>query len=140
MRVPSHEFPFVGFQSHLQLTGPLQKIAVCYLVAFHIYLWTGLRGVIVGIIGLNLLYLGLLYFYPVPECGPGSLAVSCNFPGYLDEIVIDGFRWNSTAFDPDGVGAILPAITSVLFGVLAESSCGAIRGSGSCRFWAGESS
>jgi predicted acyltransferase len=119
LRVPSHEFPFVGFQGHLQLTGALQKIAVCYLVAFHIYLWTGLRGVIVGIIGLNLLYLGLLYFYPVPACGPGSLAVSCNFPGYLDEIVIDGFRWNSTAFDPDGVGAILPAITSVLFGVLA---------------------
>jgi len=119
LRFPYREFPFVAFQDHLQLTGALQKIAVCYLIAFHIYLWTGLRGVVVGIFGLNLLYLGLLYFYPVPGCGPGSLTVSCNFPGYLDEIVIDGFRWNSTAFDPDGVGAILPAITSVLFGVLA---------------------
>jgi predicted acyltransferase len=119
LRVPAREFPFVGFQDHLQLTGVLQKIAVCYLLAFHIYLWTGLRGVVVGIISLNLLYLGLLYFYPVPGCGPGSLTVSCNFPGYLDAIVIDGFRWNSTGFDPDGVGAILPAITSVLFGVLA---------------------
>jgi predicted acyltransferase len=120
LRVPSREFPFVvGPGSHLQLTGVLQKIAVCYLVAFHIYLWTGLRGVIVGIIGLNVLYLGLLYFYPVPGCGRGSLAVSCNFPGYLDETVLDGFRWDSTAIDPDGLGAILPAITSVLFGVLA---------------------
>jgi predicted acyltransferase len=118
LHVPVREFPFVGFQAHLQLTGVLQKIAVCYVVAFHIYLWTGLRGVIVGIIGLNLLYLSLLYFYPVPGCGPGSLAVSCNFPGYLDQTVLNGFRWNSTAFDPDGVGAILPAITSVLFGVL----------------------
>jgi predicted acyltransferase len=119
LRVPSHGFPFVSFQDHLQLTGALQKIAVCYLVAFFIYLWTGLRGVIAGIVCLNLLYLGLLYFYPVPGCGPGSLIVSCNFPGYLDEIVLDGFRWNSTAFDPDGVGAILPATSSVLFGVLA---------------------
>jgi predicted acyltransferase len=51
--------------------------------------------------------------------GAGSLVVSCNFPGYLDEIVLDGFRWNNPAFDPDGLGAILPAITSVLFGVLA---------------------
>jgi predicted acyltransferase len=124
LRIPSsRQFPFVSFQDHLQLTGVLQKIAVCYLVAFQIYLWTGLRGVIVGIIGLNVLYLGLLYFYPVPGCGPGSLAVSCNFPGYLDEIVLDGFRWRfrwqSTAFDPDGLGAILPATTSVLFGVLA---------------------
>src|SRR5215470_20280219 len=31
LRVPSHEFPFVGFQDHLQLTGALQRIAVCYL-------------------------------------------------------------------------------------------------------------
>jgi predicted acyltransferase len=119
LRVPSREFPFIGLQAHLQLTGTLQKIAVCYLVAFLIYLWAGLRGVVIGIIGLNLLYLGLLYFYPVPGCWRGSLAVSCNFPGYLDEIVLDGFRWNSTAFDPDGLGAILPAITSVLFGALA---------------------
>jgi predicted acyltransferase len=119
LRFPSREFPFVGLQGHLQLTGVLEKIAVCYLVAFNIYLWSGLRGVILGIIGLNLLYLGLLYFYPVPGCGPGSLAVSCNFPGYFDEMVLDGFRWNWSGYDPDGMGSILPAITSVLFGVLA---------------------
>ena len=119
LRVPVREFPFVGLQPHLQFTGALQKIAVCYLVAFHIHLWTGLRGVIVAIIGLNALYLGLLYFYPVPGCGPGSLLVGCNFPGYLDKVVLDGFRSNNMAFDPDGVGALLPAITSVLFGVLA---------------------
>src|SRR5262249_23505221 len=67
------------------------------------------------------LYLCLLAFYPVPGCGPASLALSCNFPGYLDEIVLRGFRRNSPEFDPDGIGAILPAITSVLFGVLAGS-------------------
>ena len=109
-------------------------------MAFHIYLWTGLRGVIVGIIGLNVLYLGLLFFYPVPECGPTSLAESCNFPDYLDEIVIDGFRWNSTAFDPDGVGAILPPSPRSCSASSRESCCGASsdRGSGSCCFWAGE--
>ena len=119
LRIPSREFPFVGLQAHLQLTGVLQKIAVCYLVAFLIYFWTGLRGVVLAIIGLNLLQLGLLYFYPVPGCGSGSLSVSCNFPNYVDEVVLDGFRWNNTAFDPDGLGSILPAVTSVLFGLLA---------------------
>src|SRR5262249_2626438 len=119
LRVPAHEFPFVGLQPHLQLSGVLQQIAICYLVAFNIYLWTGLLGVIAGIIGFNLLHLSLLYFYPVPQCGPGSLVVSCNFPGYLNEIVLGGFRWNNPAFDPAGVGIILPAITSTLFGVLA---------------------
>ena len=119
LRFPAQEFPFVGLQEHLQLSGVLQKISICYLLAFLIYIWTGLRGVIVAIIGLNILYLGLLYFFPVPGCGPGSLTVACNFPGYVDELVLDGFRWNSTAFDPDGVGAVLPATTSVLFGALA---------------------
>lgn len=119
LRFPAREFPFVGFEPHLQLTGVLQKIAICYFVAFNIYLWMGLRGVVVGIIGLNLLYLGLLYLYPVPGCGPGSLTVDCNFPGYVDETVIDGFRWTIPAFDPDGVGSILPAISSVLFGAAA---------------------
>jgi len=67
LRVPVPQFPFVGLEDHLQLRGTLQTIAVCYLAAFLIYLWTGLRGVILGIIGLNLLYLGL--FYPIHRGG-----------------------------------------------------------------------
>jgi predicted acyltransferase len=119
LRFPSHDFPFVALQPHLQPTGVLQKISLCYLAAFLIFLWTGLRGVVAAIIGLNLLYLTLLYFYPVPGCGPGSLVVTCNFPGYVDAMLLNGFRWNYTAFDPDGLGSILPAITTVLFGVVA---------------------
>jgi len=119
LRVPAAGFPFVGVQEHVQLSGVLQKISVCYLLAFFIFLQTGLRGVIVAIVGLNLVYLGLLLYYPVPGCGAGSLTAGCNFPGYLDEAVLDGFRWNSPDFDPDGLGTVLPATTSVLFGVLA---------------------
>jgi predicted acyltransferase len=118
LRVPSRGFPFIGLQPHLQLTGVLQMIAICYLLAFLISLRTKARGVIVSIVTLNLLYLGLLYFYPVPGCGAGSLEVSCNFPGYFNDMVVDGFR-NSPAFDPSGVGVILPGTTSVLLGVLA---------------------
>jgi len=119
LRVPSAGFPFIGVQDHLQLSGVLQKISVCYLLAFLIYIGLGLRGVIAASVGLNVLYLGLLFLFPVPGCGAGSLAAACNFPGYLDQIVLDGFRWNSTAFDPDGLGTVLPATTSVLLGALA---------------------
>jgi predicted acyltransferase len=37
LRVPIRRLPFVGLQNHLQLISVLQKIAVCYLVAFHIH-------------------------------------------------------------------------------------------------------
>ena len=119
LRIPAAGFPFVGVQDHLQLSGVLQKIAACYLAAYFVFLWMGRRGAIAAIVGLNLLHLGLLFLFPVPGCGAGSLDASCNFPGYLDQLVLNGFRWNSGAFDPDGLGTVLPATTSVLFGVLA---------------------
>lgn len=116
LRVPAHEFPYIGVQNHLQLSGALQLIAVCYLIAFVIYLWSGLPGVITGIIGLNLLYLGFLFLYPVPGCGSGSLDVGCNFPNYIDQVVLGPFRWDIPC---SVVGAIPTATSSILFGVLA---------------------
>ena len=116
--VPDRRFPYFSFRDHLQLSGVLQKIAVCYLVAFLIYLWAGWRGAILGVVGLNLIYLGLLFLYPVPGCGAGILTPECSFPAYLNEVVLKGHTWGDT-YDPDGVGAALPAISSVLFGVLA---------------------
>ena len=116
LRFPAHHFPYIGFQQHLQFSGALQLIAICYLLAFLIYLWSSWRGVVIGIVLLNLLYLALLYFYPVPGCGQGSLNISCNFPDYLDEVVLGTFEWGLKA---TVVGAIPPATSSVLFGVLA---------------------
>ena len=119
---PERHFPFFGFMDHLQVTGVLQKIAVCYFLAFLIVLWSGWRGAIVGIVVLNLSFLAFLFFYPVPGCGAGSLSPECNFAGYLDQSVFGAYRWidgNPHGHDPDGFGSILPATSTVLFGVLA---------------------
>ncbi len=117
---PVRSFPFFEFEHYLQFTGALQKIAVCYLAATAIFLWTSWRGVIVWIVGLNLVYLGLVYLYPVPNCDAGPWTIQCNFPGHIDRVLLDGHLWSNLAMqDPDGLGSILPAITSVLFGVLA---------------------
>ncbi len=115
---PQRTFPFFTFRDHLQLSGVLQKIAVCYLAAFFIHAWTGWRGVVAGIAGLSLLYLGLLYLYPVPGCGAGLLTPECCFPGFVNGLVLDGYT-SGAVYDPDGPGAVLPAVTSVLYGVLA---------------------
>jgi len=117
---PVRAFPLFRFEHYLQFTGALEKIALCYLVATAVFLWTSWRGVVVWIVGLNLVYLGLMYLYPVPACDDGPWTVRCNFAGYIDRVLLDGYLWgNLEAQDPDGLGSVLPAITSVLFGVLA---------------------
>ncbi|HZJ54138.1 MAG TPA: heparan-alpha-glucosaminide N-acetyltransferase domain-containing protein [Myxococcaceae bacterium] len=117
--IPHHGFPYVALREHLQLTGVLQKIAVCYLVAFAVTLGAGTAGVVAAIVGFNALYLGLLLLFPVPGCGPGVLTVDCNFPGWLDRTVIGRFTWDDPRQDPDGLGSLLPAISTMLLGVLA---------------------
>ena len=77
--LPVRQFPFFGLADRLQVTGVLQKIAVCYLVAFAIYLWMGWRGAVAGIVVFNLAYLGLMLYYPVPGCGAGLLTTGVQF-------------------------------------------------------------
>lgn len=117
--IPHHGFPYVGFHDHLQLTGVLQKIALCYLVSFAVALRAGTRGLVAAIVGFNAVYIALLLFLPVPGCGRGVLTEACNFPGWLDRTVIGRFTWDDPRQDPDGLGAILPAISTMLLGVLA---------------------
>jgi predicted acyltransferase len=46
--------------------------------------------------------------------------MGCNFPQYLDQKLLDGHLWGiPNVQDPDGVGAILPAVSTTLCGVLA---------------------
>ena len=112
---PSREFLFVGFSDHLHLMGVLQKIAICYLVAFNIVPvdWAAWRDRRDHRPESAVSRPPILL--PSTRVRPGLLAVSCNFPVYLDEIVLECLRRKH----PDGLGSILPSITSVLFGVLA---------------------
>ena len=102
-----------------QVTGVLQKIAVAYLVAFSIFLWTGWRGQIVSVLGIFALYLGLMVYYPVPGCTAGPWDSGCNFARYLDTLALGGHVWHTpTGNDPDGILSVLSSTTSVLFGIL----------------------
>lgn len=111
---------FPGFDlAALQVTGVLQKIAVAYLLAFCIFLWTGWRGQIVSLLGIFALYLGLMLYYPVPGCAAGPWESGCNFARYLDNLVLGGHVWHTpSGNDPDGIMSVLSSTTSVLFGIL----------------------
>ena len=103
-----------------RLLGVLQRIAICYLVAAAIYLTTRVRGQIVWIVSLLTGYWLMMAFIPVPGYGAGRLDVAGNFAHYIDRIVLGShnYLWTRT-WDPEGIVSTLPAIATVLFGILA---------------------
>lgn len=112
-------FPYFDLVN-IRIPGVLQRIAVCYFLAFVIFLWTSWRSQLLWILGLNTLYLALMLHYPVPGCGAGSWAMECNFARFIDSQALAGHIWAVTKeWDPEGIISTIPAITTVLLGMMA---------------------
>lgn len=103
-------FPY--FPIHrMRISGVLQRIAVCYLIAAAIFLVTRIRGQILWTIFFLALYAVLMR---------GNYDYDTNFARYVDGLVLKGHMWSHTkVWDPEGIVSTLPAISSALFGVLA---------------------
>jgi predicted acyltransferase len=103
-----------------RILGVLQRIAICYLIASAIFLYTEVRGQILWILGLFSAYWMMMTLIPVPGYGPGRLDVEGNFAHYIDALVLGSHNYAHTrTWDPEGVVSTLPAIATALFGVLA---------------------
>jgi predicted acyltransferase len=112
-------FPYFEL-SAFRLPGVLQRIAVCYLAATLIYLYTSLRGQALWTGGLLLGYWLVMKYVPVPGYGAGVLEPEANLAHYVDRLFLRGHMWQATkTWDPLGIVSTLPAIASTLFGVLA---------------------
>jgi predicted acyltransferase len=93
-----------------RIPGVLQRIAVCYLAAALIFLWTSWRGQAVWTIALLAVYWVLI--------GPGGVEKGANLARYIDGLLLDGHMWSQTlTWDPEGVLSTLPAIATTLAGV-----------------------
>ena len=111
-------FPNNGFDK-IRIPGVLQRIAVVYTIAAILFLYFNQRKIIYWILGLTVVYLGFMFFYPVPNFGAGDFSKEGNFAGYLDNLVLSGHMWSaSKTWDPEGLFSTLPAITTALFGIL----------------------
>jgi predicted acyltransferase len=98
----------------------LQRIAICYLIATAIFLTTNIRGQIIWILSLLGGYWLLMTLVPVPGYGAGRLDVEGNFAHYIDRIVLGAHNYAYTkTWDAEGIVSTLPAIATVLFGVMA---------------------
>jgi predicted acyltransferase len=128
--------PFIGIDVHAyRFYGVTQRIALCYLVASVLELWSGRRTQMVALLACLLGYWALLRFVPVPGFGvPGRnipfMDPDHNLVAWLDRRLFMGHLYNGTR-DPEGLLSTIPAIGTTLMGVLTghwlRSSANAMR-------------
>ncbi len=110
---------FAYFQEKaLRVPGVLQRIAVCYCCTAVILLTTGLRGRVAWVVGILVAYWVVALHVPAPEGYTAKLEGS---PGllhnWIDEQVLGNHLYGHRP-DPEGILSTLPAIATVLLGVL----------------------
>jgi predicted acyltransferase len=120
--------------SSIRIMGVLQRIALCYLAAGLLYLATfksepaagtavrvraNLRVTAAVAVALLAGYWALMTFVPVPGYGAGHLGKEDNLGAYVDRTLMRGHLWSeSVTWDPEGFLSTLPAIASLLIGIL----------------------
>ncbi len=122
-------FPWYHWAT-LRIPGVLQRIAVCYLLAAIVYLFTSTRVQAIIAAALLLGYWLVMSVVPVPGYGAGDLSPAGNLAAYIDRAVLGPHIWQyAKVYDPEGILSTLPAIATALLGVLTGSWLRSGRGS-----------
>ena len=115
--------PIVGLDLHTwRFEGVTQRIALCYLVAAILVLWSNRREQWIALGTCLVGYWAILRFVPVPGFGlPGRdipfMDPDRNLVAWLDRRLFTGHLYNGTR-DPEGIISTIPAIATTLIGVL----------------------
>ena len=107
----------------LRIYGVLQRIAICFLIASLLYLWNSRAWVaattaVVALLG----YWILMRWVPIPGIGVPTHGVPLldpdqNWVAYLDRKLLYGRLYEGVR-DPEGLLSNIPAMGTILFGVL----------------------
>lgn len=99
-----------------RIPGVLPRIGVCYFVATALAIYLSRKALAITAASLLVLYTALMLTWPSPD--PWSM--ENNFVRHIDGIVLAGHMWGQTkVWDPEGVISTIPAIVSVLLGILS---------------------
>jgi len=112
-----------------RIPGVLVRIGICYLAAAALFRWTlppgarddrrHARSLLAWAIALVALYWAAMVLMPFPGHVPGDLSPEGNLGGFIDRAVIgQSHLWQRRAWDPEGLFSTLPAIATVLLGIL----------------------
>ncbi|HET7274512.1 MAG TPA: heparan-alpha-glucosaminide N-acetyltransferase domain-containing protein [Longimicrobiaceae bacterium] len=116
-----HSFPWWGVDlGTLRIPGVLQRIALAYLLASVIILWTDARGQATAAAAIVLGYWAVMAWVPVPGIGAGVWEPGQDIGAYIDRLVFGTEHlWSqSRTWDPEGLLSTIPAVASVLLGAL----------------------
>ena len=114
-----HAIPSLDLAT-IRIPGVLQRIAVCYLVAALVFLWTSWRVQAGLAIALLVGYWAALTLVPVPGFGTGHLDPEGNLAAYIDRALLGPHIWRAArVYDPEGLLSTVPAVATTLAGVLA---------------------
>ena len=124
-------FPYFNLHTW-RIPGVLQRIALCYLVAALLYLYTGTRVRWAVIVALLAGYWIVMRFVPVPGMGvPGVdiplLHPDNNLVAWLDRKLMMGHLYEGVR-DPEGLLSTFPAVANALFGVAVGEWIRKMRG------------
>jgi predicted acyltransferase len=115
--------PIYGLDLHAwRIYGVTQRIALCYLVAAVLVLWSNRRGQIIALFACLVGYWAILRFVPVPGFGvPGHdipfMDPERNIVAWLDRKLLMGRLYDKVR-DPEGLISTIGAIGTTLMGVL----------------------
>jgi predicted acyltransferase len=106
--------------ANVRLTGVLQRIAFCYLIAAVLFLHTKWRAQLYVAVGLCLGYWALMTLIPAPGFAAGDLSKEGNLAAWFDRVALGNHIWRGGGkiYDPEGILSTLPAIATTLSGVL----------------------
>ncbi|MBL8179643.1 MAG: DUF5009 domain-containing protein [Bryobacterales bacterium] len=111
-------FPYYNLAT-IRIPGVLQRIGLCYAIGAVIFLYTSPRVQAWIAAACLSLYWALWSWVPVPNCGAGSLDRDCNLEHFIDGMFLSGHMWSATkTWDPEGIVSTIPAIATILFGIL----------------------
>lgn len=107
----------------LRIPGVLQRIGLCVALAAPIVLWCNWRQQVMWIVGILTVYTLVMLWIPVSDVNgvvvAGALEPGRDVGAYIDRLFLTGHMWaRSKIWDPEGLFTTLPALTSLLFGVL----------------------
>ncbi len=118
--------PYADFGT-LRFPGVLQRIALCYLAVSFVSLSRSRLLVPVLAAALPVLYWVLLTQVPVPGYGAGRIDPEGNLCRYLDSVVFGPHVYQNgpaAGFDPEGLLSTVPAVSTMLLGLLAGRHLG----------------